>query len=219
MLACILVSSPTSRAVPCYNHKGMHKGLWRKLLEKIRSAVSGIWFVVRQPGWTAVALIAAYLISLIIYFSINFGYYGAVLGGGNLSLLDRFEVIGLMSLGMVGSYFADFGGVLLLVVSLLQGVSLAVLIYTARQNRKLDALVAGRSGLALLLATIGLGCVPCGTSLLIPLMTILFSSSAPALIGTANQLVLVAAILLTVYALYLVGQVAFKHYQMEELKR
>lgn len=196
----------------------MHKGFWKKLLEKTRSAVGGIWFVIKRPGWAGVALIAAYLISLIIYFSINFGYYGAVLGGGNLSLVDRLEVVGLMSLGMFGSYFADLGGVLLLVVSLLQGISLAVLIYTARQNRKLDASVAGRSGLALVLATIGLGCVPCGTSLLIPLMTILFSSSAPALIGTANQLVLITAILLTVYSLYLVGQVAFKYYQMEELK-
>lgn len=175
----------------------------------------GIWYVLRNPRWSLLAVAIAVFLSAIIYFSINIGFYGSLLGSG-LPVFDKFNILVMMFQSMIISYFEDFNGILLLIVSLLQGVSISVLVWVAKRNRKLDAKIAGRSGVALVLATIGLGCVPCGTSLLIPIMTVLFSTSAPALLGTANSVVLVGALCLTIYSLYRAGLVAYKYYLAEE---
>ena len=172
--------------------------------------MSGVWFVLKKPIWAIAALVIALMIAALIYLSINFGFYGSLLGSG-LSVGDKLQTVGLMSQSMFRSFVEDFSGLLLLAVALLQGVAIAVLIFTARRNKKMDAKVAGRSGIALVAATIGLGCVPCGTSLLIPIMTLVFSSSAPAMLGTANTIILAVALGLTIYSVYTVGQVAYKH--------
>ncbi len=177
-----------------------------------RSALTGIWFVLKRPKWLILALTLSFILSLIIYFSINNGFYWPLLAS-SLSIGNKLSVFGMMISGMVTSYGAGLNGALLLIVSLLQGLAIAILIYTIRKNHQLDAGIAGRSGVALALATLGLGCVPCGTSLLVPVMTIIFSSSAPALIGAANSLILVGALVLTVYSLYKTGLVAYKYYQ------
>lgn len=180
------------------------------------SSVRGIWSVLSHPLWSFIALLLALLVSSIIYLSINIGFYGSLLTSPALSLVDKLDVIINVIVAMVQSYFADGTGVLLLIVSLMQGVAIALFIYTARRNRVMDAAVVGRSGFALVFATLGLGCVPCGTSLLVPVMTLLFSSSAPALLGTANTIVLALALILTVYSLYKIGLIAYKYKISEE---
>lgn len=193
---------------------GIMASFFQRWVSNWRSAIIGVWFVVKRPKWLILAFILAFTISLIIYFSINYSFYWPLLASG-LPIASKLSVVGMMISGMVASYWADLNGILLFVVSLLQGLAIAILIYTIRRNRQLDAGIAGRSGMALVLATLGLGCVPCGTSLLVPVMTILFSSSAPALIGMANSLILVGALILTVYSLYKTGLVAYKYYQAE----
>lgn len=192
----------------------MKRVSFAKVGQSIKRTLIGAGYVLKQPAWAALAVIIAFLISLIIYLSINFGFYGSLLSS-NLGLADKLDVIGVMSANMIRSYGVDLNGGLLLIVSLMQGAAITVLIFTAKRNRKMDAAVAGRSGLALVAATLGLGCVPCGTSLLIPVMTVLFSSSAPALMGTANAVILIVALLLTAFSLYKISQVAYKHYQAE----
>lgn len=174
-------------------------------------AATGVWYVIRRVRYILIALLAAFVISYVIYFSINSNLYGSLLGS-SLSFVDKLSVLGTIATRMVGSYWTGLNGALLLVVSLLQGVSMAVLIYTMRRNRKMDMAMAGRSGIAMVAATLGLGCVPCGTSLIIPVMTLLFSSSAAALVSVASIVVLVVALLLTLYSLYKIGLVAHKFY-------
>lgn len=187
-----------------------------KFTSNLLFSLRGIWFVLSRPIWLITAVVLAFLISSIIYFSINFGFYGALLGS-SLPFLDKLHTVGLLLQDMVQSYITDGTGALLLVVSLLQGGAVAVVIFTVRCNRSMDAAVVGRSGFALFFAILGLGCVPCGTSLLVPIMTLIFSSSAPALLGTANTVVLVLALLLTVYSLYKTGLVAYKYKIAEEI--
>lgn len=185
----------------------MVRGVYNRSVQ----SATGIWYVLRRPVWACVALGVAFLMSCIIFLSIHFTFYGPLLTSPYAAFSDRLYTIGVMTTTMAKSYVADTNGVLLLMVSLMQGIAIAVFIYTARRNRKMDAAVVGRSGFALLFSVLGLGCVPCGTSLLIPVMTLIFSSSAPALLGTANLIILVAALLLTLYSLYKIGQVAYKY--------
>lgn len=182
----------------------------------VRNALIGVGYVMRRPKWAVLVLVLAFILACIVYLSINFGFYGSLLGSG-LPLADKLQVIGLMIQSMTTSFVNDISGMLLLAVALLQGVAISVLIFTARRNRKLDAMVAGRSGVALAAAAIGLGCVPCGTSLIVPLLTLLFSSSAPAMLGAASLVVLAIALVLTVYSIISIGQVAYKYKIAEEV--
>lgn len=179
--------------------------------QSFTDAVMGVWYVIRRVRYAAVAVFASFVISYIIYFSINSNLYGSLLGS-SLPFVDKLSVLGVITTTMVGSYWTELNGALLLVVSLLQGVTLAVLIFTMRRNRKMDMAMAGRSGFAMIAALLGLGCVPCGTSLIIPVMTLVFSSSAAALVSIASVVVLVVALLLTLYSLYKIGLVAHKFY-------
>ncbi len=183
--------------------------------EHAKQAAIGCWFVLRRPPWAALAVLLGFIVSIVIYLSINFGFYGSLLGS-QLSVIDKLYALVVMMGSMVVSYADGVSGLLLLIVSLLQGAAMSMLIFTARRNRKMDAGVVGRSGLALVFATLGLGCVPCGTSLLVPVMTIVFSSSAPAMLGTANTIVLILAIGLTIFSLYKIGKIAYK-YQIAEV--
>lgn len=180
-----------------------------KLWGNIKDSWAGSWFVLKRPAWLALALLIGFLVSTLIYFSVNIGFYGPLFM--SLPFLDIPFAKVVMITSMVKSYFADANGLLLLVVSILQGVAITIFIFTAKKNKKMDSQIVGRGGVAMVLAVFGLGCVPCGTSLLIPVMTLVFSSSAPALLGTANALILLAALVLTVYSLYKIGLVAYKY--------
>lgn len=187
----------------------------KKLRHNWVLALTGVLYVLKRPRYLLISAVVAFVISTTIYLVINIGFYGPLFGS-SLSIFDKLSLLAMMVQSMVGGYFRDINGVLLLAVSLLQGVTISVLVLTAQRNRELDKNIVGRSGVALVLATIGLGCVPCGTSLLVPIMTLLFSTSAPALLGTANSIVLLGALCLTIYSLHRAGLVAHKYYLAEE---
>lgn len=149
-------------------------------------------------------MVLAFLLSVLIFFSINANFYWPLLTSP-LPLLDKLSVIGMLIQSMLGSYFKDLNGVLLLILSIIQGAALSLLVYNLRNNRDMDAKAAAGGGLAAVAAVIGLGCVPCGTSILIPIMTLIFSSSAYTFLDTANLIILITASLLSVYSLYKMG--------------
>lgn len=180
--------------------KSRLKRFWLNL----KKAANGVKLVFSRPKYVLLAALLAFLISTLIYFSINFNFYASLLGSG-LPILDKFGVIWLLISSMFGSYFADLFGALLLGLSILQGIALALLIYNLKTNKKIDAKTATGSGVATAAAIVGLGCVSCGTSLLIPIMTLIFSSSAYAFLDAANTIVLILASVLSLYAIYKMG--------------
>ena len=114
--------------------------------------------------------------------------------------------------------FATPNGALLLIVSILQGLSLSVVIFTARRNKRNEQDVARQlsvSGIASIAAAIGLGCVPCGTSLILPIVTLFFSGAAAATAANvAGTIVLILALILSLASLYKSGQIAFVYAQL-----
>lgn len=100
-------------------------------------------------------------------------------------------------------------------MSTFQGLSITVVIFTAKKNKRSEQSVTrqvGLSGLASVAAAIGLGCVPCGTSLILPLVAVFFSGAAAATV--ASTLVLILALLLSLFSLYKSGQIAFMYTEL-----
>ena len=181
-------------------------------------SAKGVFFVLQKPKYFILAIIFSFLLSLIIYFSINFNFYGPLLFS-SMGLSATFFVLGTMIQTMAQSYFTDSIGIMLLIISLLQGMAISLLVYNIKLNRQFNTKVIAGSGFATIAAVIGLGWVPCGTSLLVPIMSIIFASSSPALLNTANLIVLILASFLSIYSLYKIGRVSYTNNLMEKTSK
>lgn len=189
----------------------------RDLRHKVPMAFGGIKNVLRMPRYLVLASVLAFLFAVFIYFFIQIGFYGSLLLS-QLPLLDKAQLIAAMAGDMIVSFTDSFNGALLAVVALLQGVAFAAMVYVQRRNKRFDAQVVGTGGVAMFAAALGLGCVPCGTSLIMPIVTLLFSSSAYAAASTASVIVLAGAFILSLYSLYKLGNVAYVHAAVDETK-
>ena len=128
-----------------------------------------------------------------------------------LPLIDKLSIIGTMFAEIARQAATSLTGALLVLVSILQGISLTLIIFTARRNKHNQQTTQqlGLSGIASVAAAIGLGCVPCGTSLILPIVAVFFSGAAAASAATvASTIVLVIALGLSLFSLYRSGQIA-----------
>ena len=189
----------------------------RRQKETVKSAAAGIGALIKLPRYAVLVAVISLLFALVIFFAINANFYGPLLLS-RLPLLDKIAVVGSMFTELFKQGFTTPNGALLLVVSILQGLSLAVVIFTARRNKRNEQAMARQlsvSGLASIAAAIGLGCVPCGTSLILPIVALFFSGAAAATAANvASTIVLVLALILSLASLYKSGQIAFVYTQL-----
>lgn len=189
------------------------------LRDKITIAIRGIAGVLKYPRYVVFSGVMAVLFASLVYLIINAGSYGSLLMS-RLPLLDKLQVVWMMLQHMMFDMVTTFNGVLLLLVSLLQGLSFSVMLYTFRRNRQFSSMqVVGSGGIAAVAAALGLGCVPCGTSIILPIVSVVFSSSAYAAASIASAVVLVVAFGVTLYSLYKLGMVASAHIESEKLRK
>ena len=174
------------------------------------TALSGISQVLRQPRYAVGALVGALGFAWLIFLLTNGGFYGALLMS-RLPLIDKLGVIGTMFIEIARQAATSLTGALLVLVSILPGISLALIIFTAQHNKRNQQTTQqlGLSGIASVAAAIGLGCVPCGTSLILPIVAVFFSGAAAASAATvASTIVLIIALGLSLFSLYRSGQIA-----------
>lgn len=174
------------------------------------TALNGISQVLRQPRYAAGTVVGALGFAWLIFLLTNGGFYGALLMS-RLPLIDKLGVIGTMLAEIARQAATSLTGALLVLVSILQGISLTLIIFTARRNKRNQQTTQqlGLSGIASVAAAIGLGCVPCGTSLILPIVAVFFSGAAAASAATvASTIVLIIALGLSLFSLYRSGQIA-----------
>ena len=189
----------------------------RQQKETVKTAAAGIGALLKLPRYSILTAGFSLLFAIIIFFAINGNFYGPLFLS-RLSIVDKFAVAGSMLIELFKQGFTTPNGALLLIVSILQGLSLAVVIFTARRNKRNEQDVARQlsvNGIASIAAAIGLGCVPCGTSLILPIVTLFFSGAAAATAANvAGTIVLVLALVLSLASLYKSGQIAFVYTQL-----
>ena len=189
----------------------------RQQKETVKTAAAGIGALLKLPRYSLLAAGFSLLLAIVIFFAINGNFYGPLFLS-RLSIVDKFAVAGNMLAELFKQGFTTPNGALLLIVSILQGLSLSVVIFTARRNKRNEQDVARQlsvSGIASIAAAIGLGCVPCGTSLILPIVTLFFSGAAAATAANvAGTIVLILALILSLASLYKSGQIAFVYAQL-----
>ena len=189
----------------------------RQQKETVKTAAAGIGTLLKLPRYSVLAVGFSLIFAIIIFFAINSNFYGPLFLS-RLPIVDKFAIAGSMLIELFKQGFTTPNGALLLIVSILQGLSLSVVIFTARRNKRNEQDVARQlsvSGIASIAAAIGLGCVPCGTSLILPIVTLFFSGAAAATAANvAGTIVLVLALVLSLASLYKSGQIAFVYAQL-----
>lgn len=190
--------------------------------ESVKSALLGIGRMLDLPKYFLITIVATVAFAVIIYFAINANFYGPLMMS-RLPILDKIALLGSMIIDIFKQSFTSLNGALLIVVSILQGISIAAVIFTAKNNRDNEKTVSrqvGLSGIASIAATIGLGCVPCGTSLILPIVTIFFSGAAAATAANiASIIVLLLALLLSLFSLYKSGQIIFMYTELSKQEK
>lgn len=188
----------------------------------IKSAILGISRMLGLPKYFLITIVATVAFAVIIYFAINANFYGPLMIS-RLPILDKITLLGSMIIDIFKQSFTSLNGALLVIVSILQGVSIAAVIFTAKNNRDNEKTVSrqvGLSGIASIAATIGLGCVPCGTSLILPIVTLFFSGAAAATAANiASTIVLLLALLLSLFSLYKSGQIIFIYTELSKQEK
>ena len=174
------------------------------------------------PKYFLITIVATVAFAVIIYFAINANFYGPLMMS-RLPIIDKIALLGSMIIDIFKQSFTSPNSALLMVVSILQGVSIAAVIFTSKNNRDNEKTVSrqvGLSGIASIAATIGLGCVPCGTSLILPIVTIFFSGAAAATAANiASTIVLLLALLLSLFSLYKSGQIIFMYTELSKQEK
>lgn len=188
----------------------------------IKSALLGVGRMLGLPKYFLITIAATVAFAMIIYFAINANFYGPLMMS-RLPVLDKIALLGSMIIDIFKQGFTSLNGALLMIVSILQGISIAAVIFTAKNNRDNEKTVSrqvGLSGIASIAATIGLGCVPCGTSLILPIVTLFFSGAAAATAANiASTIVLLLALLLSLFSLYKSGQIIFMYTELSKQEK
>ena len=197
-------------------------GRIRSKQESVKSALLGVGRILGLPKYFLITIVATVAFAVIIYFAINANFYGPLMMS-RLPILDKIALLGSMIIDIFKQSFTSLNGALLMVVSILQGISIAAVIFTAKNNRDNEKTVSrqvGLSGIASIAATIGLGCVPCGTSLILPIVTLFFSGAAAATAANiASIIVLLSALLLSLFSLYKSGQINFMYTELSKQEK
>ena len=186
---------------------------WRQWL----LSFTGLRRLVQKPVYAAMILLIALLFAVAIYGLININFYGPLLLSA-LPITDKFRLLGQLILALFHDT-ATGTGLLIILISLLQGAAITAIIFDIKHNRTSDKELASRtsaaSGISAVAAALGLGCVPCGTSLILPIVALFFSGAAATTAANiANGLVLIAALVLSVWSLVRAGYVVYIHTEL-----
>ena len=177
-----------------------------KWMDEIKMAGMGIVLATRQWKFWLV------FVPVLIVFGVLLTMLSAGMGAINLffasSFPDKMQILGDAFLGFFGKdkYFWDFLQNFL--IAFLQALLIALIVFVYKKRKKNSADLQN-AGIAAGLALLGSGCPTCGTTLITPLLTSIFSTSGYAVAGALSGVITAVAILLLLWSLKRVGLEAY----------
>lgn len=180
---------------------------WRKWLDEFVLAGKGILLSTKEKRfWWG--FVPAFLF---------FGFLMNILSGG----FSKFEL--MASLGFPGSLkiildsiIAIFGinqtfldWLPIFAISILQGTLIGLIVLLWNKKREQNSANLEKAGIITGLIALGAGCPTCGTTLLTPLLGVIFSTSGLAITGTISTIVTWLAIIIAILSLKRLGEESY----------
>lgn len=180
------------------------------LKTKINIIIDAKLYVFRRPTYWLTFFMSTFFIMGFIVWSLNLDLLGYILFDSPLTIWGKFEFF-LNGYGSLLSSFESIQAIAIIIFSLLFGVNISMLIYSARflskvnnqgqKNHNKDKVPKKSGAIALGSAVVGGGCIACGTSLLAPIFTTLGITSI-GLVRNIGTIFLTLGSLLTLYSIY-----------------
>lgn len=180
----------------------------KSLPARIRlSLVSVVKLLYLKPAYFLLAATVSIVFYQFIFWFLNLGLLQYLLASPFLTIGDKLELL-------IGSYSGVFRlpisplAITLFAVSVIQGITVAALVYTVRRERLMQRGLMkdfGCTGIAGALSVLGLGCAACGTSLVTPILTFFFTTSSAAVAEEIGLYSAVLALVVSLVTVYLAG--------------
>lgn len=174
------------------------------LVTKIKLSTRTIIKIMSKWQYLLLAVFIAFIFFEFIYWLFNFRVLFKIIASNNVTVGEKLAVLA-SPIESIASTSSIFLLVVMFLLATVQGLSLALLVYVIRHQRKLDDRLIGGSSFVALLAIIGLGCPACGTSLITPIVAIFISGSAIAVSEKITAFATPIALIIGLYGLYIVG--------------
>jgi len=186
-------------------------------VDEWKMAFSGILLATRNKSFNVTVIISFLVFGMLMNFlsssTAAFSLFWATDFGGKMSILwDNF-----LAIFGVGRNFWDW--LLTFCITLLQSIliGLVVFVWHKKRRTRLERLTSGvqnadnvqSAGLVAGLAVLGSGCPTCGTTLLMPVLGTVFSSSGYMLAGVLSGVLTAGAIILALFTLKRIGKDAY----------
>jgi hypothetical protein len=183
--------------------------------DKLKLAVTGIFYVIKKIKYMIVAAVIALLFCILLTLFSSGTFYISLLVSG-LPIYDKFLIFGTI-IEHIALDSTTFSGIIIILISLLQGISITMLIYNFRHQRSTNKTEHIRnSTTSTVFAMIGLGCPTCGTSLIMPIAGIFFSGSSSLLAANImSSAFVVLALIICIYTSLKLGYISYINYTSE----
>lgn len=179
----------------------------KKYLSETKDAFSSLLYAAKHVRFWVAFVIAFLIFGYLISFLQNFSQNTSLLTS-QLEFTDKIEVLVEVPL-VLGSFFTYFFGVLLFFVLILQSICIALLVFSKKLVNISDAKSVRSSGFSSIIIALGLGCPSCGTSLLAPLVSIIFGSSSLLALGWISNIVTTLALLICLWTIRRLGYIIY----------
>ena len=177
-----------------------------KWLDEVKMAGMGIVLATKSwKFWLVFLLVLCVFGTLLSMLSAGMGAINLFLAS---DFTSKIQIIGDALLGFFGKdkYFLDFLQNFL--IAFLQALLIALIVFVYKKRKK-NSTDLQNAGIATGLALLGSGCPTCGTTLITPILTSIFSTSGYAIAGTVSGIITFVAILVLLWSLKRVGLEAY----------
>lgn len=160
-----------------------------------------------KPLYLLGSLSIGIVLYILLFWINNIGLLGHILSTFSIPVAVKIQLIA-GTFTSIGAQGGSWILALVFIMSMLQGFTISALSFVIRRQHSLNkaAGAAGQTGIAGLFAAAGLGCSACGTSILTPLLSTLGATASHSLSLMLGNLAIVASLIITIVALYVVGK-------------
>jgi hypothetical protein len=151
----------------------------------------------------------SWLLSLVVFFALAFlltfsnlaAFYASLLGS-SISVTDKFSVLGNIFLSIFTNV-TSLQGACVVVISLIQSVAVSAIVYIKLYQPKVCK-IGKKTGAATIFGSVlmffTVGCTACGTSVLLPVLTLILGTVSASVAGAVSSAILVVAFVLSLVA-------------------
>lgn len=177
----------------------------KSIIDKLKLSLCGTFNTLKNPKYLLLFILMFLAFGLILTASAFGSFYWSLLFS-RLGAGDKLQIIGEIFLNFL--FITKPLGIITMIISLSQGICIALLVYNYRHQPKINFNQLSGSTASTFLAAIGLGCPMCGTSLIAPIIGI-FSSNYLSILNAFNLSIVLLSLIISLYIVWKLGYIAY----------